>query len=253
MFRCQPGKKIPLAETAGFKDATRVRRDHRGLVARTAEYNAAIPTGIETVDVLDVDVKPEGSGWAALNVLKRAGMLAGARAMVRTRSGGLHVYFAGTDQGCGRLPRHYLDFKATGGYVLTPPSFRRSRRQGPGWRIRGARPPLRERDAGLGSRAEPARPAETAVVPGEATGGHRSAAAGPAGHDLPRRHRLEHLRRLGAHPVPGGLPVRREVRRWTRRSPTWWAPPSRGTATRHAGPRCTSATDGSAAAASSRR
>jgi hypothetical protein len=91
----------------------------------------AIPTGRQTVDVLDVDVKPEGSGWAALNVLKRAGMLAGARAMVRTRSGGLHVYFAGTDQSCGRLPRHPLDFKATGGYVLMPPSFVEADDKGP--------------------------------------------------------------------------------------------------------------------------
>ena len=130
VFRCQPGKKIPLAETAGFKDATRVRQIIEDWW-RAQPYNVAIPTGIETVDVLDVDVKPEGSGWAALNVLKRAGMLAGARAMVRTRSGGLHVYFAGTDQGCGRLPRHYLDFKATGGYVLMPPSFVEADDKGP--------------------------------------------------------------------------------------------------------------------------
>lgn len=37
-------------------------------------------------------------------------------------SGGLHIHFAGTDQACGRLPRHYLDFKSHGGYVLVPPS-----------------------------------------------------------------------------------------------------------------------------------
>ena len=28
----------------------------------------------------------------------------------------------GTAQSCGRLPRHHLDFKAAGGYVVAPPS-----------------------------------------------------------------------------------------------------------------------------------
>ena len=50
------------------------------------------------VDVLDVDIKPDGSGFAAFNRVKRAGLLTGASGLVRTRSGGLHVYFAGTAQ-----------------------------------------------------------------------------------------------------------------------------------------------------------
>jgi hypothetical protein len=41
---------------------------------------------------------------------------------VRTPGGGLHGYFAGSDQASGRLPRHHLDFKAAGGYVLASPS-----------------------------------------------------------------------------------------------------------------------------------
>jgi hypothetical protein len=82
----------------------------------------AIAIGIPGPDVLDVDVKPDGNGFAALNRLKRAGILAGAAALVRTRSGGLHIYFAGTSQGCHALPRHHLDFKSAGGYVLAPPS-----------------------------------------------------------------------------------------------------------------------------------
>lgn len=43
-------------------------------------------------------------------------------ALVATPNGGLHAYFAGTGQPSGRLPRHHLDFKAVGGYVLAPPS-----------------------------------------------------------------------------------------------------------------------------------
>ena len=50
-------------------------------------------------------------------------MIAGALRMVRTRSGGLHVYFAGTTQRNGSLPGAHLDFRAAGGYVLAPPSI----------------------------------------------------------------------------------------------------------------------------------
>jgi hypothetical protein len=45
-----------------------------------------------------------------------------AGAIVTTPSGGMHVYFAGSDQPSRRLPRHHLDLRARGGYVLAPPS-----------------------------------------------------------------------------------------------------------------------------------
>ena len=51
----------------------------------------AIATGAPGPDVLDVDVKPDGNGFAAFNRLKRAGLLTGAGALVRTPSGGLHA------------------------------------------------------------------------------------------------------------------------------------------------------------------
>jgi hypothetical protein len=84
----------------------------------------AIATGAPGPDVLDVDVSTDGSGWAAFNRAKAAGLLSGARMLVRTPRGGLHVYFEGTGQPCGSLTRagHFIDFKASGGYVLAPPS-----------------------------------------------------------------------------------------------------------------------------------
>ncbi len=91
----------------------------------------AIRTGAPGPDVLDVDTRPDGNGWAALNQLKRAGLLTGARFLVQTRSGGLHVGFAGTGQPCGRLTRHHLDFKAQGGYIICPPSFVEADANGP--------------------------------------------------------------------------------------------------------------------------
>jgi hypothetical protein len=74
-------------------------------------------------DVLDVDQHGQaGNGYAAYARLRRAGLVNGAAAYVRTRAGGMHAYFAGSDQHNGRLPSHHLDFRATGGYIVAPPS-----------------------------------------------------------------------------------------------------------------------------------
>jgi Bifunctional DNA primase/polymerase, N-terminal len=117
--RC--GCKAPLTRN-GFKDASTCADQIRAWWRRWPAANMAIATGAPGPDVLDVDVKPDGSGWTALRRLKRAGLLTGAAALVRTPSGGAHVYYAGTSQGCHALPRHHLDFKSAGGYVLAPPS-----------------------------------------------------------------------------------------------------------------------------------
>jgi hypothetical protein len=116
-----PDHKAPLTRR-GFKDATTDPAQIRAWWRRWPDANIGIATGAPGPDVLDVDRHEDGDGFAAFNRLKRAGMLTGARALVRTRSGGLHAYFTGTDQPCGSLPAHHLDFKAAGGYVLAPPS-----------------------------------------------------------------------------------------------------------------------------------
>jgi hypothetical protein len=72
--------------------------------------------------VVDVDVKSGGNGYQALERARRAGLLAGAIAIVRTPSGGAHIYYPGTDQPGRALRRHGLDFKTRGGYVVAPPS-----------------------------------------------------------------------------------------------------------------------------------
>jgi hypothetical protein len=121
VFPCIPGRKEP--DTAhGFKDAT---TDVEQITAWwTAEpgRNVAIATGAPGPDVLDVDVRPDGSGFLAYRRLQRAGLLEGSLAIVATPSGGLHAYYTGTEQGSGRLTGCHLDFKSAGGYVLAPPS-----------------------------------------------------------------------------------------------------------------------------------
>jgi hypothetical protein len=73
--------------------------------------------------VLDVDQHGQaGNGFAAFNRLRRAGLIDGAAAIVATPSGGLHAYFTGSGQRCGKLPGRHLDFRSQGGYIVAPPS-----------------------------------------------------------------------------------------------------------------------------------
>jgi len=119
---CQAGGKRPVP-IHGPKDAATDEGRVRAWFTGRA-YNLAETTGKPgRFDVLDVDNHGDcGNGWAAFNRLKAAGMLTGAVRLVRTPSGGLHVYFAATGQRSGSLPGQHLDFKASGGYVLVPPS-----------------------------------------------------------------------------------------------------------------------------------
>jgi hypothetical protein len=121
VFPCRPGRKEPDTPH-GFKDATTDPGRITAWWAAVPDRNVAIVTGGPGPDVLDVDVRPGGSGYPALDRLKHAGLLHGSVAAVITPSGGMHLYYPGTGQASGRLPDCHLDFKATGGYVLAPPS-----------------------------------------------------------------------------------------------------------------------------------
>jgi Bifunctional DNA primase/polymerase, N-terminal len=121
VFPCIPGEKAP-ATRHGFLDAATDPDKITWWWSRHPEQNVAIATGLPGPDVLDVDVRETGSGFPAFNRLRRAGLLDGASAYVRTPSGGLHAYFTGSEQGNGRLPAHHLDFRSRGGYILAPPS-----------------------------------------------------------------------------------------------------------------------------------
>jgi Bifunctional DNA primase/polymerase, N-terminal len=122
VFPCQPGGKEPVTRH-GFRDATTDPSKITWWWRRQPEANLAIATGEPGPDVLDVDQHGQaGNRFAAFNRLKQAGLIDSASAIVATPSGGLHAYFAGSDQHCGKLSRHHLDFRAQGGYIVAPPS-----------------------------------------------------------------------------------------------------------------------------------
>ena len=122
VFPCLPGQKIP-ATRHGFRDATTDQQQITDWFGHGASWNLAIATGAPGPDVLDVDQHgPAGNGYAAFTRLRRAGLLDGAAAYVRTPAGGMHAYFTGSDQHNGRLPSHHLDFRSQGGYIVAPPS-----------------------------------------------------------------------------------------------------------------------------------
>jgi Bifunctional DNA primase/polymerase, N-terminal len=122
VFPCVPEEKNP-ATRHGFQDATTDEQQIADWFGRGYRWNLAIATGAPGPDVLDVDQHgTSGNGFAAFARLRRAGFLDGSAAYVRTPSGGLHAYFAGSRQHNGHLPGHHLDFRSVGGYIVAPPS-----------------------------------------------------------------------------------------------------------------------------------
>lgn len=121
VFPCRPDAKQPVTRH-GVLDAETDPRTIARWWSRHPDANVAIATGAPGPTVLDVDVKDGKPGHASLTKAIRAGLVPGPMALVRTPSGGSHLYYAGDEQGNGSLPRHGLDLRGKGGYVVAPPS-----------------------------------------------------------------------------------------------------------------------------------
>ena len=117
----RPAEKAPLT-VHGVSAASTDIDVVRAWWTRWPGANVAIATGGRGIDVLDIDVRGTQSGWAALNRLRQAGLVQDGMPLVRTPSGGIHLYFLGTDQRNGSLHHEHVDFRSSGGYVLVPPS-----------------------------------------------------------------------------------------------------------------------------------
>ncbi len=114
VFPCIPGGKTPFTRH-GFHDATTDPARIRRWWTASPQANLATPTGMPGFDVLDVDVRPNGTGWAALHRLKTAGLLEGWIRAVATPSGVLHLHFPGTEQRNGSVRGSTWTSAARGG------------------------------------------------------------------------------------------------------------------------------------------
>jgi len=133
VFPCKPLGKAPLGALVhrGVLDASTDPATITAWWSRCPAANVAVACGAPGPDVLDVDTKDGRAGMELFERARRAGLLRGAVALVRTPSGGLHVWFAGTDQpGAAVGPGKALELKAVGGYVLLPPSYVVDRERG---------------------------------------------------------------------------------------------------------------------------
>jgi hypothetical protein len=126
VFPCWENAKNP-ATPNGFHDATADPSVVAAWWRRWPTANIGIPTGIRSgIDVVDVDMKASGNGFPAFNAARREGLVSGWLALVRTPSGGLHLYYpADPDvrQPSWQSPKAHVDFRGDGGYVIAPPSF----------------------------------------------------------------------------------------------------------------------------------
>ena len=217
VFPCQPGQKTP-ATRHGYLDATTDPAQISAWFARHPDRNLAVATGAPGPDVLDIDHRgPEaGNGFPALARLQRRRAARRRRRQLRTPSGGLHLYFAGSQQRTGHLPASHVDFLAAGGYVLIPPSQSRTAAATSATTIPGGHGGL-DWDAAARllepSRDPPARRRPASPAPQEQLDAPRPLGRRPARRQPQRRPVL------GRQPRPGHRPGRRPQPPGRRRPP----------------------------------
>jgi hypothetical protein len=119
----RPDGKEPLLRH-GVHDASNDHDQIRCWWTRWPNANIGVATGAESIDVLDIDVKFGGKGLHLAEQARDAGLLSGWIGVVESPSGGLHIWYPGTDQGGGAVgKKRDLELKSIGGYVLVPPSY----------------------------------------------------------------------------------------------------------------------------------
>ncbi|WP_406714746.1 bifunctional DNA primase/polymerase [Trueperella pyogenes] len=136
VFPCKPGSKTP-ATSHGFKDATTNTGQITQWWTTNPQYNIAIPTGI-FFDVLDIDHPT--LAWPQLRQEITTKTLTPFQAVHTPR--GLHYYLPPAPE--ARNTTNIVpgaDFRANGGYVLTPPSVINPSPIYPGGRYRWAGAP----------------------------------------------------------------------------------------------------------------
>ena len=124
VFPCRPNKRPYTPH--GFKNASTNPEQIRKWWVRFPDALIGMPTGSASgVVVLDVDRKPKRDGADSLYVLEQANGELPNTIEVLTPSGGRHLYFSApavTIKNSNDVLGPGLDIRATGGYVIVPPS-----------------------------------------------------------------------------------------------------------------------------------
>lgn len=128
VFPVAPRDKVPLIRHGrGFRDATTDLGQVEAWWRRFPQANIGVPTGAAPgLVVVDVDVHGT-NGYDALNRADRAGLIAGWEFLVRSPTGGLHLYYPaepGAEQRSWQAGNAGIDFRGDGGYIVAPPSLR---------------------------------------------------------------------------------------------------------------------------------
>lgn len=159
VFPCGP-RKWPLT-ARGFHDASTDPEQVCAWWSRWPNALIGMPTGAASgLVVLDLDLKGGCDGAAAFEAL-RAGRGAPVGPVVRTRSGGHHLYMRAPEGrrvpcSAGRLAPG-VDVRGDGGYVVVPPS--------PGYAVAGRAPPALP-PGWLLELFDPPRPPKVVPAPG---------------------------------------------------------------------------------------
>jgi hypothetical protein len=126
-FCLSPGQKVPLAGSAGFKEATRDQEEIARRWSRHPDANIGIATGAPSgMFVIDIDMKNGKDGLASLRSFigtDEAETVATMRSL--TVSGGVNLFFAydsarPVGNRANVLPG--VDVRGDGGYIVAPPS-----------------------------------------------------------------------------------------------------------------------------------
>lgn len=127
VFPVRSDSKRPVTRH-GFHDASTDTDQIEAWWSSIPNASPAIPTGQASgVVVVDVDVHGRVNGYEAATRTWQAGLLSGWELMVRTPSGGMHLYYPVIDaaeQRSWQSASSSIDFRGDGGYIIIPPSAR---------------------------------------------------------------------------------------------------------------------------------
>lgn len=123
VFPCinRPGNdlhKAPLTGRGGFHNATTDKAQIEAWWRTHPDALIGVPTGTSTgIAVLDLDKKNDKDGYAAVPGWEKL-----SPAIVRTGSGGAHLYFRADAPIRNSVGKNGVDVRGDGGYVIVPPS-----------------------------------------------------------------------------------------------------------------------------------